>query len=90
MISNSLNCNVEDIYEEYNNYSMKTTNGNNWSKVLSTYELVNNIDANINGNNIATTKFVDSYLVNKLCGDINVPDYLENGYEVPVFSVDSV
>lgn len=31
MISNSLNCNVEDIYEEYNNYSMKTTNGNNYS-----------------------------------------------------------
>ena len=30
MIANSLNCSVEDIYDEYNNYSMNTTKGANF------------------------------------------------------------
>ena len=82
MDADGIDSNTGFIYASF----QRTTNGDSWSKVLSTYELVNNIDANINGNNIATTKFVDSYLINKLCGDINVLDYLENGYEVQIIN----
>ena len=83
MEADGIDSNTGFIYASF----QRSESGSSWSRTLSTYELVTSADSDLNGNKIATTKFVDVYQKAKILGNIDIDKYLnDTSYSVQVLN----